>query len=111
MIVCVDLDQTVSADPQFYRGELEGLRRHGAQVFILTGNPKAADELSQLGFAKGREYDGLVQVPRKHIAKSKVAVMRQLGATHLIDNRAKNIKTAAKAGFTGHHHVNPKKEG
>ena len=50
-------------------------------------------------------------MPPKHIAAAKVAYMKGVGATHLIDNSKKNIKAARKAGFTGHWHASPKKKG
>lgn len=110
MIACVDLDGTVSVDPDFYRGELRGLMDKGWQVHVLTGNPTAHHELAQLGMVKGRDFSHIAIVPRKHIAKFKVAYMRQVGATHLIDNRRKNAKAAVKAGFTAHHHMAPEKK-
>lgn len=109
-IVCVDLDGTVSADPSLFRAELRGLTAHGFQVHVLTGNPHAEDELTQMGFTKGRDYSTCVHVPRKHIARFKVAYMRHVGATTLIDNRAKNIKAARQAGFVTHW-VRPPKKG
>lgn len=111
MICCVDLDGTVSADPEFYRSEMRGLMDRGHAVHVLTGNPKAEQELSELGMEKGRDYTRCAIVPRTGIAAFKVAYMKQVGATHLIDNSRKNVKAARKAGFTGHWHAGPKKKG
>lgn len=108
MIACIDLDGTLSADPSFYKAELRGLMQQGHSVHVLTGNPHAQDELHQLGVEKGVHYSHLAMVPRKHIASFKVAYMRHVGATHLIDNRKKNIRAARAAGFTGHWHASPK---
>lgn len=107
MKVAVDLDGTLTADPEFYRGELRGLMDAGHEVHVLTGNPDAAQVLGQLGFVKGRHYSHLAVVPQKHIASVKVAYMRQVGAAHLIDNRKQNIQAARKAGFTVHWHRGP----
>lgn len=110
MVVCIDLDGTVSADPEFYRAQMRGLMERGHQVHVLTGNPRAALELAELGFVNGRDYTVLATVPRKGIARFKVAYMGHVGATHLIDNRGKNVRAAVKAGFTAHHHMAPDKK-
>lgn len=111
MVVAIDLDRTLTADPQFFRAELEGLRRHGAKVYVVTGNPQGEEELSRLGFVKHADYDGCIQVPRKHIASAKVNVLQALGASVLIDNRAKNCRAAVKAGFRAHHVMLPDGKG
>lgn len=108
MIVCADLDGTISADPDFYRAEMRGLMQSGHEVHVLTGNPEAHKELGQLGMLRHREFTHVAVIPRKHIAAIKVAYMRQVGATHLIDNSRANVKAARKAGFTGHWHASPK---
>lgn len=108
MIACVDLDGTISADPEFYRSELRGLMERHHQVHVLTGNPDAPRTLASLGLQKGRHYTTVVTVPKKRIARFKVAYMRHVGSTQLIDNRGKNCKAAQKAGFTAHHHMRPK---
>ena len=108
MIVVCDLDGTVSADPEFYRSELRGLMDRGHQVHILTGNPQAQHELAQLGMVKGRDFTHVATVPRKGISHFKTEYMRRVGATHMIDNRRKNVKAAQKAGFTAHHHMSPR---
>lgn len=108
MITVCDLDGTISADPEFYRSELRGLTARGHAVHVVTGNPHGDQVLSQLGFAKGLDYTKCVTVPRKHIGQVKVAYMREVGATHIVDNRKKTIKLARKAGFTGHWHAMPK---
>lgn len=106
--VAFDLDGTVSANPSYFKAEMEGLHRAGHRVFVLTGNPRAEEELSQLGFVKNQHYDGVVKVPRRHIAKAKVAVMKALGASVLVDNRFKTIRKLQKAGLTGHWVAHPK---
>lgn len=111
MVCCIDLDGTISADPEFYRSEMRGLMDRGHTIHVLTGNPHGAHELDQLGFVAGRDYTRVARVPRKHIAAFKVAYMREVGATHLIDNRRKNCLAAIKAGFTAHHHLHPKQKG
>lgn len=110
-IIVIDLDGTISADPEFYRCELSGLMARGHQVHVLTGNPHAHRELAQLGMVKGRDFTHLAVIPLKHIASTKVAYMKRVGATQMIDNRGKNVKKAVKAGFTAHHHMHPKKKG
>jgi len=107
-IITADLDGTLSADPSFYKAELRGLMQHGHTVHVLTGNPHAADELHQLGFEKGVHYSHVATVPKKHIARFKVAYMKHVGATQIIDNRKATIKAARAAGFTGHWHASPK---
>lgn len=108
MIVVIDLDGTISSDPDFYKGEMTGLRAQGHQVHVVTGNPMAHTRLAHLGLVQGRDFDHLATVPRQHIATAKVEYMKQVGASHLIDNRRKNIQKARKAGFTGHWHAAPK---
>lgn len=108
MISCIDLDGTLSADPDFYRSEMSGLMQAGHQVHVLTGNPRAEEVLKQLNFLRSRDYTTVAHVPRKNIAAVKVAYMRHVGATHLIDNAKANCKAARKAGFTAHHHMGPK---
>lgn len=110
MKVAYDLDGTISADPEFYRGELSGLMRRGHEVHVLTGNPTAEHSLAQLGFVKGRDFTRIAVVPRKHIAAAKVAYMKAAGVTSICDNLGKTCKKAVKAGFTAHHHMAPKKK-
>lgn len=108
MISCYDADGTALADPEFYKCEMQGLMARGHQVHVLTGNPHAGRDLAEKGFVKGRDYTHLAVVPEKHIAAFKVAYMRKVGATHLVDNRRANCKAARHAGFTAHHHLHPK---
>ncbi len=107
-VVVVDLDGTLSADPSFYKALLRGLLREGYQVDVLTGNPHGREALAELGFTQGAEFSKVVTVPLKHIGATKVAYMRLVGATHIIDNRDKTIKLARRAGFTALHHLSPK---
>lgn len=111
MIVCTDLDGTLTADPEFYRCEMHGLMERGHEVHVLTGNPHGEQHLRQLGFVRGRDYTRCAVVPLKHIAAVKVAYMKRVGASHLIDNRGKNVKAARRAGFTAHWHRPPKQKG
>lgn len=108
---CLDFDGTLCADPGFYRAEARGLMDAGWQVHVLTANPDVHHLLGQLGMVKGRDYSHVVVVPKKHVARFKVAYMKRVGATHLIDNRRKNCVAATKAGFTAHHHMHPKQKG
>lgn len=108
MIVCYDCDATITADPEFYRGEMSGLMARGHKVHVLSGNPQAQHVLAQLGFVKNRDYSHVAVVPEKGISHFKVAYMKRVGATHLVDNRRKNCVAARKAGFTAHHHMSPK---
>ena len=108
-VVC-DLDGTLNADPELYRGELRGLMERGHEVHILTGDPMAQHLLAQLGFVKNRDFTCVAVIPRKNIAATKVAYMKRVGATTMIDNRKKNIKAARRAGFTCQHHLPPKKK-
>lgn len=108
MIVAIDLDGTVSADPAFYRAEMDGLMKAGHEVHVLSGNPEAEKVLGELGMVKGRDFTRCAIVPKRRIAAVKVAYMRHVGASHLIDNRGKNVKAAQRAGFTAHWHRHPK---
>lgn len=111
MVVCFDLDGTISADPALFGPEMRGLVTAGHQVHVLSGNPKAPQELAQLGFVPGRDYTHLAVVPRKGVSHFKVAYMRAVGASALTDNRKKNIQAARRAGFTANWHRPPKKKG
>lgn len=110
MKVVMDLDGTINADPEFYRSEMAGLMQRGHEVHVVTGNPQAHQTLAQLGMVKGRDFTHVAVVPRKHIGRVKVAYMKRVGATHIVDNRHKTVKRARHAGFTAHHHLHPKKE-
>ncbi len=111
MKIAYDLDGTINADPEFYRGEMSGLMARGHEVHVLSGNPMVEHKLAQLDFVKGRDFTTSKSVPRKHIASAKVAYMESAGITHLCDNRRKNCKAARLAGFTAHHHMSPRKKG
>lgn len=109
-VICYDCDGTVSADPEFYRCEMRGLMEKGHDVHVLTGNPDASHLLAQMGLVKGRDFTNVVVVPEKNIAAVKVAYMRRVGASHLVDNRKANVKAARRAGFTAHWHMKPKRK-
>lgn len=120
MIVCVDLDHTITAAPEFYKTLMASLRPEGTQVHILSGThttevtPEEVTEklalLAKLGFQKGREYDEAVAVPgpEENVPASKVAYMQHVGATALFDDRKENIQAVRKAGFIGLRHKSPK---
>ena len=110
MIVCVDLDGTISGAPDFYAAEMRGLLGAGHEVHVLTGDPQPERVLGRLGLQRGRHYTCAAVVPRRGIAAFKVAYMREVGATHLVDNRKANIRAARQAGFTGHWHAQPKEK-
>lgn len=107
MRTAIDLDGTITADPDFYRAEMQGLMARGHEVHVLTGNTLGEHKLAQLGLVKGRDFTVCAVVPRKHIASAKVAYMQSAGITHLTDNRRKNCVVARKAGITVHHHMKP----
>ena len=115
MIVCVDLDGTISDAPEFYKALMCGLRAEGHEVHVLSGVPdsstvtpgdltKKKAQLEELG-CDGC-YDKLVAVggPEKNVAQAKVDYMTHVGASVLIDDRKRNIKAVQKAGFLGLRH-------
>jgi len=118
MIVCIDYDRTITSDPSFFRGVMAGLRQAGHQVHVLSADefgpptPKRMEEvrrgLHQLGLGGCYDAINLVAGPHKKIPRNKVAYMRKVGASHLIDNRKGNCKAAAKAGFTAYHRLAPR---
>lgn len=117
MIVCYDLDGTLSLDPEFYRAEMDGHRQAGHEVHVLSavedGPATNADLLAkssllhELGLANSYDKLAVVDGPHSAVPQNKVAYMRRAGATHLVDNRKANAKAAAAAGFTAHHQINP----
>jgi hypothetical protein len=117
MLICFDLDDTISAAPDFYRALMEGLKAQGCEVHVLTGSPGPASQeeldvkkaqLESLGC--GDCYDKLIVVggPEDHVAEEKVNYMTHVGASALIDDRKKNCKAARKAGFLALRHLGPK---
>lgn len=119
-ILILDLDGTLDADPDFYRTMAAGFRKQGGEVHVVSGThtdevtpEEVAQKLSQLGacgFVQGRDYDKAVAVPgpEKDVPANKVAYMRHVGASVLIDNDKPNVKAARKAGFTALRHRSPK---
>lgn len=113
MIICVDLDGTITAAPSFYKALMDGLRSGGHEVVVLSGcageraSPEEANAkaviLDSLGLA--RSYDRLVVVaaPHNKVATPKVDYMTHVGACALIDNDKANVKAARKAGFLALH--------
>lgn len=120
MIVCLDLDGTATADPEFYRHLTAGLRAEGIEVHVLSGHrpgPVSQDVvamkeslLASLGFRRGEHYDQLAAVsgPEGKVPGGKVDYMRHVGASCLIDNSRPNVKAARKAGFLALRHMVPK---
>ena len=117
MLICIDLDQTIGAAPDFYRTLMQGFKAQGCEVHVLTGTPGPASQeeldakkaqLDALGC--GGCYDKLVIVsgPEKNVADEKVSYMTHVGATALVDNLKKNVKAARKAGFVALRHLGPK---
>jgi len=117
LLICLDLDGTIGAAPEFYKALMEGLQAAGCEVHILTGSPGVASQeeldakkaqLDALGV--GDCYDKLVVVsgPEKDVATGKVAYMGHVGATALVDNEKRNVKAARKGGFLALRHLEPK---
>ena len=117
-IVCIDLDGTISRDPGYYRAEMQGHRAAGHEVHVLSavdaGPATNGDLLAkssllhELGLANCYDKLAVVDGPHSAVPQNKVAYMRTVGATHLVDNRKGNVKAAVSAGFFAHRVVNPK---
>ena len=118
MIVCIDLDKTITADPEYFRAEMDGHRAAGHRVHVLsameegTANNAAllakSSLLHELGL--GNSYDRLAVVDGPHdaVPANKVEYMRAVGAGHLIDNRKDTCRAVKKAGLTAHRVMGPK---
>jgi hypothetical protein len=118
-VVCIDFDKTISADPEFYKAECQGLRQRGHEVHVVsavqTGKATNKDLVAKRAALQSLDFDeydvlAVVDGPHKAIPKHKVAYMKHVGATQVIDNRRGTIRAARRAGFTGHWHANPKKK-
>jgi hypothetical protein len=108
-VVCVDLNDTISAYPEEMGQLMRAYRAAGHEVHVLSGwkaesaGPEALEEktcqLNDLGV--GDAYDKLIVVadPKNDVAEQKVNYMRHVGSTTLVDNSRKNGKKARKAGF------------
>jgi hypothetical protein len=108
-VVCVDLNDTITAYPEQMKLLMESLQAAGHEVHVLSGwEAEHADEtalkekqaqLEELGC--GSCYDKLVVVadPKNHVAEQKCNYMRHVGSEILVDNNRKNGKAARKAGF------------
>lgn len=103
MLVGVDIDGTIDADPPVMLSLLQALRAAGHQVVILTGSSEPEqvvpgdvqqkeEYLQSLGF--GAAYDQLV-VFAKPAADLKAKWLKDNKADMLIDNSKKNVKAAA----------------
>jgi len=117
--VCIDLDNTITSAPAFYKLLMDGLRGVGAEVHVLSGvrhsDPATqadAEEKKALldSLGCGDSYDELIVVsgPEKKVPGEKVGYMRHVGAVALFDNSKANITAARKAGFIGLRHQAPK---
>lgn len=109
MIWAIDLDNTITADPDAMRALMCGLRSEGTSVHIVSGviaptvtkDDLLAKEEALRKLGCGDCYDRLVGVanPKNDVSDLKVAYMRHVGASVLVDNLKKNCKAARKAGF------------
>lgn len=120
MLICFDLDQTITSAPEFYRALMGALTAAGVEVHVLSGvhhkHATQADAqekkglLSSMGMEQGTHYSQLTAVsgPEKKVAKGKVNYMTHAGATSLVDNSKRNVKAARKAGFLALHHLDAK---
>ena len=125
-VVCYDLDDTLTAAPDFYRAEMAGhhLAGHGVHVLSAVEHGHATqadydqkrDLLRGLGLAPYAHELAVVNGPHDAIPTNKIAYLKHVATTtgtpkrdvHLVDNRKANVRAAHKAGFTGHHHMHPK---
>lgn len=108
-IWCFDLNNTITDWAVALCAMMCALRNDGYRVIVLTG--QAADTITpeiidaKLGelrkFGAQHCYDQLVvcAAPDGDVSDQKVAYMRSVGATGLVDNDKRNIKKAKKAGF------------
>jgi hypothetical protein len=111
-IWCCDLDGTATDFPKEMGALMRGLRAEvpPVQVHILTGHkadrptPEIAREkialLDSLGLGDCWDKLAVVADPDNDVADKKVAYMKKVGATALVDNKKQNVKAARKAGFT-----------
>lgn len=119
MIVCVDLDDTITSAPDLMRAIMEGLQSEGHKVIVLSGGltdgPAQQEDLvvkskllRDLGCADC--YDLLFVVNGDHniTPEAKVAYMQSVGASALVDNRKENVKAARNAGIRALRYMDPK---
>lgn len=102
MLICVDIDGTIDADPAVMGHILQALHAAGDEIVILTGHhagpvDQAAvqakqDYLAELGITC---YLQLVVFPDDgNVAEQKAAWIRAHGASLLIDNNRGNAQAA-----------------
>lgn len=108
-VICIDLNDTISAYPEEMRTLMEAYQAAGHEVHVLSGwEAEQADQealaektqqLKDLGCADC--YDRLVVVadPANDVAALKVSYMTHIGSNTLVDNNRRNGKKARKAGF------------
>ena len=102
MRVALDLDGTISADPERFRKLAAALRAKGHKVTVLTGChhdpllPTCKDEkkalLESCGF--GHEYDKLKVYPQNSVAQDKADYCRRKGVAIMVDNSQRNAQYA-----------------
>lgn len=102
-----DLDGTITAYPEQMNNLMNHLSKAGCDVQILTGHkgiitPETIEQKKQLLKAHNAKYSKLtiVSSPDNNVADQKVAYMKTVNATGLVDNNKHNVKAARKAGFT-----------
>lgn len=111
MIICFDLDGTISSAPQEMRAIMEALRGRGDEVHVLTGHKGDSVNdgviASKLALLKSLGCEGcfdrlaVVANPKNKVARQKAHYMKSVGASMLVDNSKKNVKAAAKNGSVG----------
>lgn len=103
MIVGVDLDGTIDADPATMQSLMTALRAAGHVVIVMTGcstdQPTQQDVADKIGYLNslglGHCWDEIVVFPAPpHKAKAKFC--RKRNVSLLIDNNAKNAKFASE---------------
>lgn len=119
MLVCFDLDGTISAYPEQMCALMAGLRAAGHEVHVLSGTPHESvspavitskeNLLAQCGCSTCYDMLAVVANPSNDVADAKVDYMKRVGAAALVDNKKANVKAARKAGFMALH-VRPPKQ-
>lgn len=108
-VICVDLNDTITAFPEEMKMLMEAFQAAGHEVHVLSGweaesagEEALAQKTQQLkDCGCGDCYDKLVVVadPDNDVAHQKVNYMRHVGSNILVDNNRANGKAARKAGF------------
>lgn len=102
MLVAVDIDGTIDADPAVMLSLMQALRAAGHMVVVVTGSSettvtpnevaKKKQYLQSLGV--GKAYDQLVVFPDSDIANAKVKWLTDNKADVLIDNKKSTAREA-----------------